>query len=391
MNNEETAVYLHDEQVYRLVMETLLAHLGLDMTGRRYSDAEILEVVLTAAAQQTSLEQVCNTSEAAPCGNTVRGVLEAQLDVEQVEAKANRMLAQRLPKRLQKKARWIASDLVLVPYHGEPHQDPAEVVRSQAKHGTSHFHAYATAFVVERGRRFTVALTFVRSTDTLTAILERLQSLVRELGLKARCWLLDRQFFTVEVIQHLQARQDRFIIPVVIRGKQEPPGGTRALVAGKTSSWTTYTMHSPQHGAVSFRVAVVAKNWAGRAHKRGRQMLAYAVQGIRTELHAIAEIYRRRFGIETSHRQMHQGRARTSSRSPVLRLLYVAIALLLRNVWAWLHWAVVAEPRRGGRKLRPWLFNLAQMLTWIARLGEEHLRTVRALQVGYPLSVQYHG
>ena len=201
---------------------------------------------------------------------------------------------------------------------------------------------------------------------------------MQALGIKVKGLLLDRQFFTVEVIQHRQARQDRFIIPVVMRGKQDPPGGTRALVAGKTGYWTTYTMHSPKNGAVSFQVAVVAKNWAGRAGKRGRQLLAYAVQGIRPALPAIAEVYRRRFGIETSHRQMHQGRARTSSRSPVLRLL-----------WAWLHGAVIAEPRRGGRKLRLWLLSLKQLLTWLARLGEEHLRTVRALQVGYPLAIHY--
>ncbi len=82
---------------------------------------------------------------------------------------------------------------------------------------------------------------------------------------------------------------------------------------------------------------------------------------------------------------MHQGRARTSSRSPLLRLLYVAIALLLRNLWAWLHWAVVAEPKRGGRKLRPSVFSLKQMLNWIARIGEEHLLTATKLRVGYSL------
>lgn len=391
MNLETDSRLLRDQEVHRLVLELLLDHLGLDMSERQYSEAEIWEVVLTAAAKQTSIEQVCRTSEAAPCGNTVRGVLEDQLDLEGMEAKANQMLEEKLPWHLRKRPHRVAIDLVLVPYHGEPQQDPSEVVRSQAKSGTTHFHAYATAFVVERGRRFTLALTFVRSTDALTAILKRLQSRVGELGIQARCWLLDRQFFTVEVIQYLQGRQERFIIPIVIRGKQDPPGGSRALVAGKTSHWTTYTMHSPKQGSVSFEVAVVAKNRARRAGKRGRQMLAYAVYGIRTEPAAIAEIYRRRFGIETSYRQMHQGRARTSSRSPVLRLLYVALALVLRNLWAWLHWAVVAEPRRGGRKLRPGLLSLKQMLTWIARVGEEGLKTVRSLQIGYPLPVQSYG
>lgn len=53
MNNEPTAVYIYDEQVYTVVMEMLLEQRGLDMSGRQYSEAEILEVVLTAAAKQS--------------------------------------------------------------------------------------------------------------------------------------------------------------------------------------------------------------------------------------------------------------------------------------------------------------------------------------------------
>lgn len=55
------------------------------------------------------------------------------------------------------------------------------------------------------------------------------------------------------------------------------------------------------------------------------------------------ETYRRRFGIESSYRQINQARLRTSSRSPELRLLAVAIALLLRNLWALCRWMTLAR------------------------------------------------
>ena len=64
----------------------------------------------------------------------------------------------------------------------------------------------------------------------------------------------------------------------------------------------------------------------------------------------VKETYRSRFAIETSYRQMHQARIRTCTRDPLLRLLYVAIALMLRNVWVWLHWELLAERRRGHRR-----------------------------------------
>jgi hypothetical protein len=62
---------------------------------------------------------------------------------------------------------------------------------------------------------------------------------------------------------------------------------------------------------------------------------------------------RLRFAIETTDRQMHQARIRTSTRDPLLRLLDVGVALALRNVWVWFHERVLARPRRGGRRTGP--------------------------------------
>ena len=44
-------------------------------------------------------------------------------------------------------------------------------------------------------------------------------------------------------------------------------------------------------------------------------------------------MYRQRFGIETSYRQMNQVRARTTSRNPVIRLLLVGLAFILFNLY----------------------------------------------------------
>jgi hypothetical protein len=63
-----------------------------------------------------------------------------------------------LPKGLRKRPQRVAIDLTLVPYPSQPHQRLEEIYRSQAKSGTTHFHAYATAYIVRRGQRFTVAL-----------------------------------------------------------------------------------------------------------------------------------------------------------------------------------------------------------------------------------------
>ena len=83
--------------------------------------------------------------------------------------------------------------------------------------------------------------------------------------------------------------------------------------------------------------------------------------------------YRQRFGIETSYRQMHGGRIRTTSRRPDVRLLYVRIALVLRNLRVWLHHGVLARPRRGGRESRLERLRWRTLLLWLLHEVEEAL------------------
>src|SRR3990172_987996 len=60
-----------------------------------------------------------------------------------------------------------------------------------------------------------------------------------------------------------------------------------------------------------------------------------------TPLTRVFEWYRRRFGIETSYRQMHHLRARTTSRNPAWRLLLVGLAFILVNLYITLRQAFV--------------------------------------------------
>ena len=84
----------------------------------------------------------------------------------------------------------------------------------------------------------------------------------------------------------------------------------------------------------------------------------------------LADTYRLRFGIETSYRQLHQGRIRTSTRDPQRRYLFVALALILRNLWVWLHWEVLSTPRRGRRRLNLPRLTLEGMLVFLVHVAE---------------------
>ena len=60
----------------------------------------------------------------------------------------------------------------------------------------------------------------------------------------------------------------------------------------------------------------------------------------------IRELYRTRFGIETSYRQAHQAHIYTCTRDPHLRLLFVVVALLVRKCLVWNHKGYWRRARR---------------------------------------------
>jgi putative transposase len=95
--------------------------------------------------------------------------------------------------------------------------------------------------------------------------------------------------------------------------------------------------------------------------------------------------YRSCFGIASSYRQSHQARMRTSSGKPALRLLFMGVALVLRNVWVWLHAEVMAQPQRGARQLRPPSLRFARVLMWLLMEVARHYRLLRKICVDHDL------
>ena len=85
----------------------------------------------------------------------------------------------------------------------------------------------------------------------------------------------------------------------------------------------------------------------------------------------VKQTYRKRFGIETSYRQMNQCRIRTTTKKFNVRFLYVAIGLLLRNLWVWLHHVVLSSPRRGCRRYNWDLLRVERMLLWLEHVAEK--------------------
>jgi hypothetical protein len=294
-----------------------------------------------------------------------------------LEARINNVLVANLTSKMRRVRCDVAIDLVLVPYHGEPKQDDNEVRRSQAREGTTHFHCYATAYMIYKDQRVTLALTFVRKDDTMPDILRRLFKRLDALNLNVKKLYVDKGFYSIAVIRLLKTRGTPFILPAVTRKN----GGVSKLFVGRASYRTTYTLRNQTLGSEEVDLALTRKYSKGRYRRRRSKWFAYVTYGVRTHPLQIFQFYRRRFGIESSYRQMNRVRARTSSTNPALRLLYVGIAFLLINTWVRLKQLYACDLHRDGRRVNPRRLTLLRMMHLLIRAVERRLKPLSAIPV----------
>lgn len=326
---------LRSQQVLNAFIEIVRPRLPVDLKNTRITLDDMLAVLGYASAHQVSLEAACQELKAAPSGNRLREVLFSVLpESSRLQRWLNTILRTQLPKRVMKGkvAYSIAIDFTLIPYHGECYEDEHEIMRGQAKAGTTQFHGYATLSIVHDRQRYVVALYSVQKGEALQDIVRWLLNRLKTLGIRLKCAYLDKAFCSVPVLKVLQRRRLRFIVPMPVRGKS---GGVRNLFKGLASYKTTYTLTSPKHGTLTIQTVVVRKYSKGRFKKPGARWFAYAVAGLPRRLtpHQVFDQYRQRFGIEASYRQMNQVRARTTSRQPAFRLLLVGLAFVLFNLY----------------------------------------------------------
>jgi len=380
------------DEVHGYANHWLSAALRLEYEGYKCNSTTIYQILLIAAARVVSLFAACRDLADAPCDQTIRDALAATLpDIGELEKRLNRALVTNVPKALRRKSRMLAIDLTLIPYHGQPLHNIQEIFRCQPKSGTTHFHAYATAVVIHKGYRYTLALTRVERGEAMKDVVQRLLRIVRDRGVKIRFLLLDKGFYSVEVITYLKRARHGFIIPAMPRGrKPKPPKaatGVRALLKKKNGYYRmtlTGKRGEKKNATTQVTICVSSKSyWQKKTGKRRCKKLLYAIHQVRRTPQEIRELYRKRFGIETSYRQMNEARVKTCTRDPALRLLFVGIALVLRNVWVWIHFQFAKGKYREEPQLFLQLLRFKEMLLWITQTVQRALGSDKNLGIDY--------
>jgi hypothetical protein len=360
---------LSSGQVHQWALNWLTQAKLVQDHGWRCTQAVVLNIVLRAAARCISVSAACRDLSGGPSDQAVMTALREELPktLSVLERRVNEALTWDLPHAMRRRAWEVAIDWHLSPYYGQPHRSRNELYYGKPRQGTKKFHAYASACILSHGHRYTVALTWVRRHDSMVAVLERLVARMRKMGLKTRRMLLDAAFFNVAVVNFLQQQNLPFLMPAVTRGAKPKRGPVTGLhwIKQQRAGWYRHTMKNNKQQAT---VAVCVGYRRHRNRKDRKQVVqkllfaAWRVRGAPTE---IREEYRRRFGIETSFRQMRQARVYTCTPDPQLRLFFVMVALLLRNIWVWIHQTQLAEGSGESITLHLELLRFKRMLDWI--------------------------
>ncbi len=351
--------------------------------GRRVTVGLLLDLLLLTASLVSSLSAVVNRFRFGFSDETARKAVAANLpDIDSLTGGLVDALYLFSSRALRRRKWVVAIDEHRTPFYGD--RSTFGVTGGQKKHGTKYAYGYATAVLVHHRHRFTVGLIALtggeKPHEVVAALLEQMETR----GLKIRGVVLDSGFDSGETLLLLQERKFSYTVPLRRKGNRanrrnaiwELEVGTVTTVEWKTDktnrpvSTQAVVMRRPKEKE---KKVYCFGGWdAGQARSEARRA-------------SLAKRwYRKRFGIETSYRQMNEAKAKTTKKDVAYRLLLIGLALLLRQVWVWLT-RQVARDRGLDPTQKVHELPLAVMLEWLADLLEGKYKEEKEIRLRTPL------
>jgi len=222
-------------------------------------------------------------------------------DVNSFFEEANEKIVKKA-ERLLSKPVIVAIDFHDVPYYGEKRD--VCILGCKNQKGTSWCHRYATIEIVEGGRRLTLAamqvnrFLFANKSWVVKKLLERAMRYV-----KIKIVLLDRGFFSSDVIQLLNDMKLDWLMPVVLNRKIK---------------YIMKTMKGYKMRNVAFNLIVGNWKWATNMNSVCSKLI---------------KLYKKRWGIETGYRVKKDFKIKTCTNNHVIRTLFFFIQILMYNFW----------------------------------------------------------
>ena len=178
----------------------------------------LYEVLAGASAGGTSINHICETTDDSSRANTVRGHLTGQFELDSIEGVGDTLLQRNVLETLPDRPVEVGDDLHLNSYYGDEDETEA-LYSSNAKRGTTTFHAYATLYVRVRNKRYTLAVRQLVAGDTTSDVLAEFLELLDSLDRSVKAVYLDRGFYNSTCLTLLYAHNYAYAMPIVKWGE----------------------------------------------------------------------------------------------------------------------------------------------------------------------------
>ena len=208
------------------------------------------------------------------------------------------------------------------------------MTNGKAKGGTHKMIRYTTISAVGQTARFTVAAEPTGKRRKKASVAGKLLARMRREGVRSKLHLMDRGFFSTDVIGTMDRMGQTFCMPAVKNSKVVKMIEERAAGSGKAV--TKYTI-SGKKGKAAVTLVIVPNKKAKRDAPAKDRYLAFITNAHHTEARTLVDTlplkYKERWGIETGYRCAKSIRPRTCSRNPCIRILHFYFTMILSNVW----------------------------------------------------------
>ena len=227
----------------------------------------------------------------------------------------------------------IAIDMHLIRRWDRKHG--AELVRSKSNGKTGSFERYIAAQCIKPGMQMVLALLHMPALEDTACYVRKTISMCRRTGAKIGTVMLDREFFSTDVIRVLENLGVDYLIPCVntanvVKAIEEFSRGERPAVSvfrivKSKNDYVEYTMH------ITGRKKKSRKKSKSEScvEKPEEKYIAFATNRSDIDL----KCYSERWMIETGFRMVENQRVRTRSRSVTVRTLCFLYSLVLFNSW----------------------------------------------------------